>query len=330
MSICANLFLALLASIGITPLYNLIKGSQFNPKGKHVYVTGGSIGLGRAVAIDLAKKGANVTIVARNEGPLKETIELMKKAAAARKEQLVQTFHYVSADVTDKTQAIRALDEAASAHGGQVPEIIITCAGSAIPKLFVEATTDEFEHQMKLNYFGTLYTVHEGVKRMVDANIKGTVVFVSSAMGLIGFAGYTPYSPTKFAVRGLAENLRNELMLYGIKTHIYYPGNMFTPGFENENKVKPLVTREIEGSGGLTPEDACKGMMKGLRKGYFSITTDFDTSFLRVSSKGVTPMNNVGLDYILHIFAPAGAAQFMWECNYKVQNFGKKMLKKEL
>jgi len=139
---------------------------------------------------------------------------------------------------------------------------------------------------------------------MVATGVKGKVVMVSSTMGLIGFAGYSSYSPTKFALRGLAESLRNEFLLYGISTHIYYAGTMFTSGYETENLTKPLVTREIEGSHGLTPEEAAKGLMSGLRKGHFAVTTDFDTNFLRVASRGVTPFTNIGLDYVLSIVAP--------------------------
>ncbi|KAG0005129.1 3-dehydrosphinganine reductase [Entomortierella chlamydospora] len=331
-SICANLFLVLIASLGITPVYNLIKGNQFPTKGKHVYVTGGSVGLGRAVAIELAKQGAHVTIVARKEGPLKETIELMKQAVATRKDKEIveQRFHWISADVTDREQSVRALDEASAHFGGRVPDIIMVCAGISIPKLFVEASIEEFESQMKLNYFGSLYTVHEATKRMAATGVKGKVVLTASTMGLIGFAGYSGYAPTKFALRGLAESLRNEFLMYGIGVHIYYPGTMFSPGYENENLTKPLITRDIEGTKGLTSEEAAKGLFAGLRKGYFGITTDFDTDFLRISARGVTPMSNIGWDYLLGLVAPFGATSFLWETNHKVKNYGKNMLKKDL
>ncbi|KAF9209261.1 3-dehydrosphinganine reductase [Haplosporangium sp. Z 27] len=328
-SICANLFLLFIASLGITPVTNLIKGNQFPTKGKHVYVTGGSIGLGRCVAIELAKQGAHVTIVARKEGPLKETIELMKQAAANRKDKdnFEQKFHWISADVTDREQSIRALDEASTHFGGRVPDIIMTCAGIAIPKFFVDASIEEFEQQMKLNFFGGLYTVHEATKRMVETGVKGKIVMTASTMGLVGFTGYSSYAPTKFALRGLVETLRNELKIYGIGVHIYYPGTMFSDGYENENKTKPLITRDIEGNNGITSEEAAKGLFAGLYKGHFAVATDFDTYFLRVASRGITPLNNIGWDYLLGLIAPIGATNFMWEIDHKVRNYGKKLLK---
>ncbi|KAF9953295.1 3-dehydrosphinganine reductase [Mortierella alpina] len=329
-SICANLSLVFVATLVLDQVYNLFKGNQFQPRGKHVYVTGASAGLGRAVAVELAKLGAHVTVVARTESALKETVELMKQQAAGQKNPTEQQFHWVTADVTDREQAIKALDVASTHFGGKVPDIIITCAGVAIPKLFVEAPIEDFEKQMQLNYFGTLYTVHESAKRMVQAGVKGKIVITSSTMGLVGFTGYSSYSPTKYALRGLAESLRNEFLMYGIGMHIYYPGTMFSPGFENENLTKPLITREIEGSSGLTSAEAAKGMLKGLRRGIFAITTDFDTNFLRIAGKGVTPSVNIGLDFLLGLFAPFGAGWFMMETNMKVKSFGKKLLKKEL
>lgn len=73
---------------------------------------------------------------------------------------------------------------------------------------------------------------------MREAGIKdGKIVFVSSMAGLIGVAGYAAYSPTKFALRGLADSLRNELKMYDIDVHIYLPGNIDTPGFVTEVRV---------------------------------------------------------------------------------------------
>jgi 3-dehydrosphinganine reductase len=75
----------------------------------------------------------------------------------------------------------------------------------------------------------------QATKRMIESNIKdGKIVFVSSILGLMSFAGWSTYSPTKYAVRGLADTLRNELQRYNINIHIFYPGTIFTPGFETE------------------------------------------------------------------------------------------------
>lgn len=70
---------------------------------------------------------------------------------------------------------------------------------------------------------------------MRDSNIKnGKIVFVSSMLGMLSFAGWSTYSPTKYAVRGLADTLRNELKRYNIGVHIFFPGGILSPGFETE------------------------------------------------------------------------------------------------
>ena len=70
---------------------------------------------------------------------------------------------------------------------------------------------------------------------MRDNGVKnGKIVFVSSMLGLLSFAGYSAYSPTKFAIRGLADTLRNELKRYNIDVHIFFPGNIDSPGYAVE------------------------------------------------------------------------------------------------
>ncbi|KAG0233132.1 3-dehydrosphinganine reductase [Actinomortierella wolfii] len=323
-SICFNLFLIVIVVNLLLIILSFVRKDSFIVKGKHVYVTGGSVGLGRGVAIELAKKGAHVTIVARKKAQLEETVELMKKHALNPE---TQKFAYVSADLTDKAQAARALDEACAPFNGTAPDVIMTCAGMAISKLFVDYEVEECERNMQLNYFATLYTIHDGVKRMIRDGVKGKIVLVSSTMGLIGFAGYAAYAPTKFALSGLAECLRNELILYGISTHIYYPGTMFTPGYETENITKPEITHAMEGSDGLTGEAAAQGLLKGLSKGYYAVTTDFDTKFLRAARKGVAPFSNVVLEFWLNALAPFATTQVLWDYDNKVKSYAKKLTK---
>ncbi|KAG9302232.1 hypothetical protein G9A89_008722 [Geosiphon pyriformis] len=282
--------------MGYAALAKFLGRSQFKPAGKHAYITGGSLGLGRAIGVLLAKKGASVTIVARDRTNLNEALEEIK--AARVNEQ--QIFHAISADVTIQADSINALDEASSKHNGQVPDFIIACAGSSTPGIFIDQPVSDFENGMKLNYFGTLYTVHEGAKRMAYQGVKGKIILISSVLGFVGFIGYSQYAPTKYAIRGLADCLRNELLLYDIGVHCYFPGTIMTPGFENENKTKPKITRIIEGEDdGSTPEQCAKALYKGLEKDNYCITSDLIGDVLRASTRGIQPTNNFLLDSLL-------------------------------
>jgi 3-dehydrosphinganine reductase len=124
---------------------------------------------------------------------------------------------------------------------------------------------------------------------MVKQQRKGKVTFVSSTLGFMSFVGYASYSPAKHALRGksralsgndllklialkgLADTLHSEMLLYGIDIHIFFPPTMFTPGYEEENKTKPKITRKIEESDdGLTPDQAALALFKG-KPSHFSL-----------------------------------------------------------
>lgn len=135
---------------------------------------------------------------------------------------------------------------------------------------------------------------------MTATGVKGKIVLVSSTLGLIGLVGYSQYSPMKFAVRGLAETLRSELLLYEISVHCYFPGTILSPGYEIENRTKPKLTQNLEGppKEGLTPDQCARGLLSGLKQGKFFITTDFQTELFRTATAtgGSIPSNNWLLD----------------------------------
>ncbi|KAG5729830.1 hypothetical protein E4T56_gene6009, partial [Termitomyces sp. T112] len=103
----------------------------------------------------------------------------------------------------------------------------------------------------------------------------------------MSFLGWSSYSPAKHALRGLADTLHSELMLYGIDVHIFFPPTMFTPGFNHENETKPKIVREIESTDdGMTADQAAFALFKGVESGRVHITGDLITSLFRSSTRG--------------------------------------------
>lgn len=92
---------------------------------------------------------------------------------------------------------------------------------------------------------------------------------VSSTLGLMGMIGYSQYAPTKFALRGLAECLRQELLPYGIGVSIYFVSTIKTPGYERENLTKPAITKLIEDGdcSDQSPEARASTLLKGTTRG---------------------------------------------------------------
>ncbi|KAJ2976955.1 hypothetical protein NUW54_g11486 [Trametes sanguinea] len=136
-------------------------------------------------------------------------------------------------------------------------------------------------------------------KEMVKQGVKGKIVFVSSILAYFSIVGYSTYCPGKFALRGLAEALHSEFKLYDIDVHISFPGTIYTPGYEQENKTKPKITLKIEESdGGATPAYVAETILKGVQQGKFHITGDFIGNVFRASSAGSSPRNS----YIADLF----------------------------
>ena len=101
---------------------------------------------------------------------------------------------------------------------------------------------------------------------------KGQIAFVSSTVGFMGVMGYVSYAPSKFAIVGLAESLRNELSPYNIKISVLYPPDTDTPGFAIENQTKPPECAMIsEGAKLLQPEEVAQFFVKGILKKKFAI-----------------------------------------------------------
>ncbi|KAI7867176.1 hypothetical protein BDF14DRAFT_1806613 [Spinellus fusiger] len=305
-----------IATIAIVDyVYSRFTKRSFVPAGKYCFITGGSTGLGKSLAHQLVAAGANVCIIARRVSELEKAIQEIE----AVRQNETQKIFYISADITFKEDVIRAFDEA-KLKFGQNPDTVLSCAGASYPKLFLDSPLDEFDYLTRLNYLGQAYIAHEGCRRMRDDNIKnGKIVFVSSLLCLLSFAGYSTYSPTKFAVRGLADTLRNELKPYGIDVHLFVPGNIDSPGYVTENLNKPEVTKILDGaSDPQSPDDCAKSLMSGLYSGHYVIVTDLLGDFIRASTRGVTPSNYFVIDFIYAVIGQFFASGFVFFMDYEM------------
>ena len=245
-----------------------------NFEDKHVIITGGSSGIGKEVAKLLAREGANISIIARNSTKLASA----QQEIALEKISTQQRIFSFSADVCQREEIETAIEKAIALVGS--PDILITCAGIAHPGYFQELPLEIFENTMAINYFGSLYAI-KAVLPAMEKQRRGHIVLISSGAGLIGIYGYTPYSPTKFALRGLAESLRGELKQSGIKVSIVYPPDTDTPQLEAENKTKPRETKLITGSAQTwSAQNVAKEILQGMVKEKFAITPGLEMGVL--------------------------------------------------
>jgi len=253
---------------------------------QHALISGGSSGIGLALAKKLASSGYNVTILARDQARLDSArIEI----ESVRRNADLQVFAR-SVDVTDAQAVHDVVGEAISQFGA--PALVVASAGIVIPHIFEALPIGAFKQTMDVNYLGSVYVVRAALAAMQAAG-GGHIVLVSSGAGLIGVYGLSAYSPSKFALRGLAEVLRAELRPERIGVSIVYPPDTDTPMLREEIKIRPEITSRIAASTKTVSADTvAEAILKGVAKKKFSIAPGFELSALAYLAGVITPIVN--------------------------------------
>lgn len=183
-------------------------------EGKVALVTGAGQGIGRAIALRLAKDGANIALVDVKADKIAdvaaEIIALGRKAS---------TF---VADISDRSQVYAAVDHTEKELGGF--DIIVNNAGIAQVKAIADITPEDMERIFRINVNGTLWGIQAAARKFMDRGHKGKIISASSIAGHDGFALLGVYSATKFAVRALTQAAAKEYASHGITVNAYCPG----------------------------------------------------------------------------------------------------------
>jgi meso-butanediol dehydrogenase/(S,S)-butanediol dehydrogenase/diacetyl reductase len=181
---------------------------------KVALVTGAGRGIGRGIALELARQGADVALVdVTSEGigaVADEVAEIGSKAT---------TF---VADVSDRAAVFAAVDHAASALGGF--DVMVNNAGIALVGPIAEVTPQELSRLWAINVDGVLWGIQAAVAKFKQLGTPGKIINASSIAGHEGFAMLGPYSATKFAVRALTQAAAKEHAADGITVNAYCPG----------------------------------------------------------------------------------------------------------
>lgn len=264
-----------------------------NPRysvGHHVVVSGGSKGIGKAIARRFAEMGSHVTIIARNKDDLSAAKVDIEKH---RRNPNVQQIKTVSLDLTSisfpdsdsispNKEQMALLDEILGEH--ERCDILVNCCGSSTPLRFSDISQQQFHHMMQVNYFSAVNLTRLLLPVMKARSLAGSgraagsrIVFVSSMCGLMSFFGYSAYSASKFALVGLAEALAMELKPFDIGVTVCFPPDTDTPGYEEENKIKPALTSAISKSGQVyQPDDVAQALMRDIRARSFYSTVGME------------------------------------------------------
>lgn len=202
-------------------------------KDKTVLITGASSGIGKETAIQFAKKGSNVILVARRKQKLEQISDDLKKFH-------ISTLIY-ECDVSDKLQ-VEKMSKLVLEKYGSI-DILVNNAGFAIYGSVSDLTIEEIESQMATNYFGMIYCIKNFLPSMLEKK-SGHIVNVASVAASFGLPGIASYCASKFAMLGFSEGLKHELKGTGIGITVVSPimvrTNFFDhPSFKNMPKYSP-------------------------------------------------------------------------------------------
>ena len=239
---------------------------------KNILITGGSSGIGLALARQLSALGASVHILARNAERLQSSLEEI----TARRISPEQKITTIQADVAEVQTLTPAIQQFVGKYG--TPDILINAAGVAHPGEIADLELKIFHWTMDVNYFGSVNMIKLLLPGMLMRG-SGHIINYSSMAGYMGVYGYTAYGASKYAVRGFSDALRAEIKPKGIAVSIVFPPDTDTPQLAYEDQFKPAITKILSGNAGTMSADevAAATLQKAAKKRYI-ITPGFESS----------------------------------------------------
>ncbi len=230
-------------------------------KDQVVVITGAGSGIGRALALDLAGKGALLALSDVDEAGLAETVVLAEKAGApeVRSDRL---------DVADR-DAFETYAAAIAAHFGQV-NVVVNNAGVALAGDFVDLDMKDIDWIIGVNFWGVVHGSKFFLPHLIESG-DGHLVNISSLFGLISMPGQSMYNASKYAVRGMTEAIREEMLIAGHRVGVtaVHPGGIKTAIARNarvsDREDKAATARLFdEKLARMTPERAAEIIVKGI------------------------------------------------------------------
>jgi len=229
--------------------------------GRVVVITGAGSGIGRALALECAHRGSRLALSDVDEAGLARTVAQARSAGA-------REVHSARLDVADR-EAFAAYATQVAEHFGVV-HVVVNNAGVALAGELDDLTYADMEWIVGINFWGVVHGTKEFLPHLI-ASGEGHVVNVSSLFGLLSVPGQSAYNATKYAVRGLSEALREEMLLNGhpVGVTVVHPGGIRTAIARNarvssrEDAAETARTFDTK-LARTTPEKAAQVILRGV------------------------------------------------------------------
>ena len=202
-----------------------------NLNGARTLITGGSEGIGYAIAEALVARKSRVAILSRNRGKVEEAARKLGATAMV-------------GDVGLEADAIRAVQTVVETFGGL--DILVNNAGIGIFKPLTETSLEEFQAIFATNVVGQMLMAREAARQFIKQG-SGNLICIASTSGLKGGRGGTAYSGSKFALRGMTECWRDELRRHNVRVLLVNPSEVQTPFFEKLGHQQEISPRKLRG-----------------------------------------------------------------------------------
>ncbi|MGD9957891.1 SDR family NAD(P)-dependent oxidoreductase [Nocardioides sp.] len=250
--------------------------------GKVIALTGAGSGIGRALALDAAGRGALLALSDWNPDSLAETVDLLKAAGVTQVRSDVL-------DVSDRA-AMAQWAAAVAEHFGRV-NVLISNAGVTATGDFEEMSYADFDWIVAINFMGVVNGTKEFLPHLI-ASGDGHVVTISSLFGLVSMPGQSAYNATKYAVRGFSEALREEMLVNGhpVGVTVVHPGGIRTGISRNGRKNPGLdadaIDRLFEDKlAKMPPEKAAAIVLDSVLKGRARVLVGLDAHLIHHFAK---------------------------------------------
>ena len=276
-------------------------------KDKVAVITGAGSGMGRQLAINLAKENCNVVVCDINKETIHETEEIIRNYNVS--------CTALNLDLREEKN-INTLLEATLQNYGKV-ELLFNNAGVVAPSSFLNLSEDDWDWCNDINYNALVKLSRIFLPQLMKNN-EAALINTSSIFGIITSPNNTVYHSSKFAVRGFTESLAMELKEENIQIHSVYPGHigtnivldakfdkdfLLTESEKTKNSDNPITIQEFGSTfrdTGMSPDRAAKIILKGVKKNKKRIFVGLDAKIMEIAQR-ITPSHFIKLIPFLNL-----------------------------
>ncbi len=232
-------------------------------EGRTIAITGAASGIGRALALELARRGSDVAICDVDEDGLEETARGVESAGRRVTRSRV--------DVADRAAMHAFAERSIEAHGRI--DGIVNNAGVSLTNTVANMSYEDLEWIVGINFWGVIHGTKAFLPHLLERR-DGWIVNLSSVFGIVAFPSQAAYNATKFAVRGFTECLRQELAGTGVTAISVHPGGIktniarrgrFVDSFDGADDKETMV-EEFDRIARTSPEDAARVIVRGMER----------------------------------------------------------------